>query len=107
MEGILLATSKVKRELGLGELTIGIGITASYPSHPQLCRLSFSEIKDSHALCSMAQVWLSWLKRYEGSQLLQGVQVIPFIDHGWAESPADLDLMENENIQDAFGVIHL
>lgn len=105
MEGLLLGASVVKQELSLSELTLGMGITAGYPSHPQLSQLSLSEVKDGQSLIHMAQMWLKWLHLYSENPLFPGIKVIPFIDHGWADLKADVELMEDEGLQQAFGII--
>jgi Fructose-bisphosphate aldolase class-II len=115
MEGIMAGAEDHARESGLESVAVGFGITGSYPEHPQLRRLapgndlgadgeSFTNSSDEVA--GMAFLWLDWIGAYEGRPgLFPRVEVIPFLDHGWAPAPADLALMRNPEFQRRMGII--
>lgn len=115
IEGILCAADYFREQNALGTITVGIGITGSYPDHPQLKRLDFGSdltsdglhfTQDRGLIEERAFIWLDWLAVYaKQSGLFPGVEVIPFLDHGWAPAAADLALMLNQEFQDRMGVI--
>ncbi|WP_043582390.1 class II fructose-bisphosphate aldolase [Geminisphaera colitermitum] len=83
-------------------ITIGIGFTASYPDHPQLGRLALP----GRSLADTAHIWLYWISNYaDRSGLFDDIDVIPFLDHGWAPHDADLELMHETWFQDALGIL--
>ncbi|WP_043584691.1 class II fructose-bisphosphate aldolase [Geminisphaera colitermitum] len=83
-------------------ITIGIGFTASYPDHPQLGRLALP----GQSLADTAHIWLTWLSTYANRPgLFDDINVIPFLDHGWAPHGADLALMHATWFQDALGIL--
>lgn len=102
MEGILLGAQRRAEESGRAEVTVGIGVTATYPDHPQLGRLALG--RGAEGLARAARLWLGWLEAYAGESF-DRVSVIPFLDHGWAPSESDRSLMEAEWFQDAMGII--
>lgn len=106
MEGILLGAQRHAVDRGLARAVIGIGVTASYPDHPQLGRLAMGGNPESRALELAARIWMGWLEVYcEQESLFDRVEAIPFLDHGWAPHNADLDLMDSAWFQDAMGII--
>lgn len=106
MEGILLGAQRHAIGRGLARAVIGIGVTASYPDHPQLGRLALGGNPESCALELAARIWMGWLDVYSGRKgLFDRVEAIPFLDHGWAPHNADLDLMDSAWFQDAMGII--
>lgn len=103
MEGILLAASDFLIQTGNKRITLGFGITASYPDHPQLKRLSLTSTND---LRPTLETWLSWIKTYANRPgLFDGIDIIPFLDHGWAADPIDLQLMNDPWVQEQLGII--
>lgn len=87
-------------------VAVGIGVTASYPDHPQLGRLAMEEDSDSRALELAARIWMGWLEVYAGREgLFDRVEAIPFLDHGWAPLAADVALMNAPWFQEAMGII--
>jgi fructose-bisphosphate aldolase class II len=104
MEGILLGAQQHARAAGAGaaRVTVGIGFTAGYPDHPQLGRLALS----GATLVGTARRWLYWLNGYANHPgLFDGIDVIPFLDHGWAPHDTDLALMNEPWFQDALGIL--
>ena len=104
IEGILSAAESLRLEHQLQTVTVGLGITGSYPEHPQLQRLALDTdlaadgnrfLRRAGSIKSRAFIWLDWLGVYaDRPGLFPGVEVIPFMDHGWTRSPADPALME-------------
>ena len=115
IEGILSAADSFQRQCKLQSVTVAIGVTGSYPDHPQLKRLALDSdlaADGSHFICSAgsiesrAFIWLDWLSVYASQpKLFPAVEVIPFLDHGWATCPADLALMQNADFQRRMGII--
>lgn len=115
IEGILSAAELFRVRHQLERVTVGIGITGTYPDHPQLKRLALDSdlaADGTHFLCgaesvqSRAFIWLDWIGVYAMQpNLFPGVEVIPFLDHGWAPSSADLTLMHDRDFQERMGII--
>jgi len=106
MEGILLGANRHAEMGNSSRVVIGIGVTASYPGHPQLGNLSSGEGWGPGALNMAAQTWLGWLEGYANRDgLFDQVDVIPFLDHGWAPLEADQSLMGSRWFQDAMGIV--
>lgn len=104
MEGILLGAQRHAVSAGLPVTVIGIGVTASYPDHPQLGRLALPGGPGS--VETAAKIWMRWLRGYEDCGGIFGkVEVIPFLDHGWAPLESDRLLMEAVWFQEAMGII--
>lgn len=104
MEGIFLGAQRHAVARDMPAIVVGIGVTASYPDHPQLGRLAMGE--GSCALESAARTWLGWLDVYAGRDgFFDRVEAIPFLDHGWVPLEADLNLMKSRWFQDAMGII--
>lgn len=102
MEGILLGAQQHARTASLGRTIIGIGFTATYPDHPQLGRLTLP----GATLTDTAHIWLGWLAGYANRPgLFDDIDVIPFLDHGWAPHDADCALMHSAWFQDALGIL--
>ncbi|MFA7345438.1 MAG: hypothetical protein WC003_14140 [Terrimicrobiaceae bacterium] len=103
MAGILLGAQRHAVSAGLPVTVIGIGVTASYPDHPQLGRLAMLDGSDS--LETAAKIWMHWLRGYEECGGLFGkVEAIPFLDHGWVPLEADRSLMDAAWFQEAMGI---
>ena len=103
IEGLLLAASDFKKQQGLDDLVMGMGITSCYPDHPQLQRLS---LNDSPDMLPTLQTWFAWLKVYANRQgLFDGIRIIPFLDHGWVPDSRDVKLMMDPQVQEQFGII--
>jgi fructose/tagatose bisphosphate aldolase len=104
MEGIFLGAQRHAVARDMSAVVVGIGVTASYPDHPQLGRLAMGE--GSGALESAARTWLGWLDVSAGRDGLFGrVEAIPFLDHGWVPLEADLHLMKSHWFQEVMGII--
>ena len=102
MEGILLGAQQHARATGAARATLGMGFTASYPGHSQLGRL----VLPGESVAGAAQRWLHWISGYANRPgLFDGIEVIPFLDHGWAPHDADLALMHEAWFQDALGIL--
>ena len=106
MEGVLVAAQAHAVSTGLNRVTVGLGFTASYPDHPQLGGLAINTGSACADLEETARTWLHWLQGYASRPgLFEAVEVIPFLDHGWAPHAADLKLMNEPWFQDAVGII--
>jgi fructose/tagatose bisphosphate aldolase len=106
MEGIMVGTQRYAISRNLKRVVIGIGVTASYPDHPQLRNLDLAGNSTSDGIAQTAETWLGWLKGYSDRPgLLAEVEVIPFLDHGWAPYEADLQLMNLRWFQERVGII--
>ena len=105
MEGILAGAENFARERDLPSITLGVGITAGYPDHPQLRYLSSDGTADAASLIETARTWLGWLGLYAGRQRYGRVRAIPFLDHGWAPLAGDRALMEEPWFQQALGIL--
>lgn len=105
MEGLLTAAEACRRRAGLDRLGIGVGITATYPEHPQLGLLSFSPDPSPAELQTTARLWLGWLDLIAHQSRFGCLDVIPFLDHGWAVHAADRELMSQTWFQEAMGII--
>lgn len=115
IEGILSAAAHFRHQNNLPVITLGIGITGTYPDHPQLQRLALdsdlksdgnSFTKKAESITEQAFLWLDWLALYaDRGSLFPGVEIIPFLDHGWVPSSADLELMQNVEFQRRMGII--
>lgn len=106
MEGILLGAQRHALSRGFPSVVVGMGVTANYPDHPQLGRLAMREKPESRALDLSARIWMAWLEVYSGRKgLFDHVEVIPFLDHGWAPLEADRNLMNSSWFQEAMGII--
>ncbi len=115
IEGILSAAALHRQQRQWPTITVGLGITGTYPDHPQLKRLDLASdlasdgihfAREADSIESRAFLWLDWLEVYTRQpDLFPGVEVIPFLDHGWVPSPADLALMHNERFQERMGII--
>jgi len=104
MEGIFVGAHNHAVARNLPRVVIGIGVTASYPDHPQLGSLAMGAGQES--LEEAARSWLGWLEVYSGRKaLFDRVEVIPFLDHGWVPSEADRSLMDSPWFQEAMGII--
>lgn len=104
MEGIFLGAQHHAVARDMPAVVVGIGVTASYPEHPQLGRLAMGG--SSGALASAARTWLGWLDVYAGREnLFDRVEAVPFLDHGWVPLEADLNLMKSQWFQEAMGII--
>jgi fructose-bisphosphate aldolase class II len=101
MIGILLGAQRHAEACGLTAITIGIGVTATYPDHPQLGLLGMPGAD----LCTTAKLWLRWLQNCADCGIFERVEAIPFIDHGWVPAEQDRQLMEQVWFQDAMGII--
>lgn len=101
MEGIFLGAQQYAEARGWPAVTIGIGVTASYPDHPQLGNLT----PPGSDLETTAGLWLRWLQGYGDSGLFDRVEAVPFLDHGWEPSGPDRALMEQVWFQEAMGII--
>lgn len=103
MQGLLLGAMDFRQKAGINQVVIGMGITSSYPDHPQLQRLSLGESQDMRPTL---QTWLAWLKVHaDRPGHFDGIAVIPFLDHGWAPDAADMQLMLDEQVQQQLGII--
>ena len=106
MEGVMLGAQAYAGAAGLPVVVVGLGVTASYPDHPQLLGLGLSVVGDSRALEDSAQTWLGWLSGYANRHgIFDEVEVIPFLDHGWMPHAADVALMRQAWFQEAMGII--
>jgi len=105
MEGVLLAAENHARAFGRERCTVGLGFTATYPDHPQLSGLAIEGGRGQTGTEATAELWLHWLRAYDRSGLFDRVEVIPFLDHGWAPHPEDLRLMQAPWFQEAMGII--
>lgn len=114
IEGILNAAHLFQTQHQLPRITVGIGITGTYPDHPQLQRLAFGSdlaadgrhfVQRAESITARAFLWLDWLAVYAKPELFPGVEVIPFLDHGWVPSPADLELMHHPDFQQRMGIL--
>lgn len=113
MEAILLAAQQFAVETNFARVTMGIGITAGYPDHPQLVRLhplsSWQGARPDAAaapeggLLPVALRWLDWLDSYTRDPWFDRVEVIPFWDHGWA--PIETPLLDNAELLRRMGII--
>lgn len=100
MEGVLVGAQAFARGHGLERIAVGIGVTGSYPEHGQLERLGMGSLRTSW------RVWDGWLRGYAAvAGLFPEVEVIPFLDHGWAPHAEDVELMEDADFQDAMGIV--
>lgn len=100
MEGVLSAAEAYAADCGLEGMAVGIGVTASYPEHGQLKRLGTGSLRATW------RVWDGWLRGYAAVEgLYPRVEVIPFLDHGWAPHAEDVDLMEDAGFQTAMGIV--
>jgi fructose-bisphosphate aldolase class II len=105
MEGILLAAQRHAVRNG-GRCVVGIGVTATYPDHPQLGKLSLASTPNAGDIAVWAHIWLHWLHGYaDRDSLFDGVEVIPFLDHGWSAHDADLTIMHERWFQEAVGIV--
>lgn len=105
MEGIFLGAQRHAVSRNMSRVVVGIGVTASYPDHPQLGRLAMHGESAPGALDLAARIWLGWLEVYSRDGLFDRVEAIPFLDHGWVPLEADLNLMKAPWFQDAMGII--
>ncbi|MFP4352969.1 MAG: class II fructose-bisphosphate aldolase [Puniceicoccaceae bacterium] len=105
MEGILAGAEKFARERDLPSITVGVGITAGYPDHPQLRHLSADGSADAESLTETARIWLGWLALHAGRNRYGRVRAIPFLDHGWAPLEGDRALMEETWFHEAMGIL--
>ncbi len=106
MEGIMLGAQHHAAATGRTEWTVGIGFTASYPEHPQLGGLALDRKSAAGSMKAAAATWLHWLEGYaDHPGLLDEIEVIPFLDHGWAPHGVDLELMHEAWFQNAVGII--
>ena len=113
MEAILLAAQQFAEETNSARLTMGIGITAGYPDHPQLLRLHpltrwqgarpDTAVAPAGGLLPVALRWLDWLDSYTRDPWFERVEVIPFWDHGWATIEAPL--LANAELVKRMGII--
>ncbi|MGZ0657619.1 class II fructose-bisphosphate aldolase [Coraliomargarita sp. W4R53] len=114
IEGVLEAAQRFADKNSFPLVTVGLGITASYPDHPQLEQLDFK--RDSipagssrdvtvNSLIDRALIWLDWIQVYERPGLFPSVQVIPFLDHGWVPNASDRELMEHPAFLERMGII--
>lgn len=101
MAGILLGAQQHAEARSLPAVTIGIGVTASYPDHAQLGNLT----PPGGSLEATAGLWLRWLQDYGDSGLFGRVEAVPFLDHGWEPAEQDRALMEQVWFQEAMGII--
>ena len=91
MEGILLGAQRHASDRDMARIVIGIGVTASYPDHPQLGNLALEGNPESGALEMAARIWMAWLEVYSGREgLFDRVEAIPFLDAGAAREEAGL-----------------
>jgi len=105
MEGVMLAASRLATARRT-TIAIGLGFTASYPDHGQLAGIAFPGKIHEHGLTEAAQTWLGWLSTYAGRcGVFDDVEVIPFLDHGWAPNACDQALMRESWFQEALGII--
>jgi len=105
MEGVLLAAEDFRCARGLERITVGVGITATYPDHPQLAFLSGHKNPNGDILEEAARTWLGWLGLVAAQKRFSQVEAVPFLDHGWAAHEADRHLMTATWFQDAMGLI--
>jgi fructose-bisphosphate aldolase class II len=113
MEAILLAAQQFAVETHSARVTVGIGITAGYPDHPQLVRLHpvtrwqgarpDAAVAPEGGLLPVALRWLDWLDSYTRDPWFDRVEVIPFWDHGWATIEAPL--LANAELVRRMGII--
>jgi fructose-bisphosphate aldolase class II len=103
MEGLLLGASDFLSQTGRKRLVMGMGITSCYPDHPQLQRLA---LHNTDKPCRTLQTWLAWINTYANRNgLFEGIHIIPFLDHGWAPDPRDIQLMNDPQVQEQLGII--
>lgn len=106
IEGVLTGARQYARKRGKDTQVIGVGITAGYPDHPQLAGLSLGDEYAPRLVRDAASKWLTWLNVYaEQAGVFEGVEVIPFLDHGWVPLEGDRALMMESWIQEALGII--
>lgn len=106
MEGVMHGAQQHARARGRAGIAVGLGFTATYPDHPQLGGLLLEGETSAAALATTAGTWLGWLDGYaDRAGLFDGVEVIPFLDHGWAPHEADLQLMQSPWFQEAVGIV--
>lgn len=113
MEAILLAAQQFAGETNSARVTMGIGITAGYPDHPQLVRLHpltrwqgarpAAAVAPEGGLLPVALRWLDWLDSYTRDPWFNRVEVIPFWDHGWV--PLEAQLLTNAELVKRMGII--
>ena len=113
MEAILLAAQQFAVRTNCNRITVGIGITAGYPDHPQLLRLhplarlhgtrTNAEMSSVCRLLPVALRWLDWLDSYTRDPWFNRVEAIPFLDHGWA--PIEARLLANATLVKRMGII--
>ncbi len=106
MEGIFLGAQRHAESREMPRVVVGIGVTASYPDHAQLGNLAMGDGRNPCALDLAARTWRSWLEVYSDRKgLIDRVEAIPFLDHGWAPLADDLNLMNSVWFQEAMGII--
>lgn len=106
MEGIMLGAQRHAVATGNATCVVGIGLTATYPDHAQLGGLTLPGQSATGTIKATAVTWLHWLTGYaDRPGLLDEVEVIPFLDHGWAPHEADLELMCEPWFQTAMGIM--
>lgn len=101
MAGILLGAERHAITRGLRSVAIGIGVTASYPDHPQLGKLALP----GATMDGTARLWFQWLQDYRDCGSFGKVEAIPFLDHGWVPAEQDRALLEEAWFQEAMGII--
>lgn len=105
MEGLLLAAEAYRRRAGLDHFRVGVGVTATYPDHPQLGLLAADQSPHVDALEDTVRMWFGWLALFAEQPRFSHIDVIPFLDHGWVAHAADRQLMAQSWFQDAMGII--
>lgn len=106
MEGAMLAAERHACATGRERCTIGLGFTATYPDHPQLGGLALEDTPAFREPAATAERWLHWLRGYASrAGIFERVEVIPFLDHGWAPHEADLRLMHEPWFLDSLGIV--
>ncbi|MDP0494587.1 MAG: class II fructose-bisphosphate aldolase [Verrucomicrobiota bacterium JB024] len=108
IQGLLAGAERFACERGLERVTLGMGITASYPEHAQLMRLyqpAPGEFGEAVSLVETAHLWLDGIELYARPGRFPHVEVIPFLDHGWAPDPRDRAVMDDAAFQERMGII--
>lgn len=113
IEGICMAAQAFADAHRLAEVPVAIGMTGIYQDNPQFRKLSLgcriaedvSSLSGGHVRQG-CEIWLRHLACYQDLDgAFPAVRILPFIDHGWAPSAEDEQMLEDPSVVDRMAII--
>lgn len=115
IEGLLIGGQRFAEEHGIEQLPIAVGMTGIYADNPQFRKISTGCVTDpilktppftGGSVRQGCEIWLRTLAVYENlAGSFENVRILPFIDHGWAVSEEDRQMLFDDSVVARMAII--